>query len=281
MLEHHPYSPVAHISFSLIALQSTASQWDEYLFPYLFFSITQYPYFWVSGKQGTLQGRYFFSAVKKLAQSAGAPMINIASEYFEAGQNIEITDETLELFKPNGYFYGPFRQSQNCVEVPDYENYKRFLVVRDPRDILTSFYFSARFSHRKPGQTEGDVREENTKIPPIEKYVIKQANKMLPRWRKYVEMLSSDPDLKVYKYEYIIDNFEDWARDVSEHCTLPAKEKMIQALAEKHVSDVSIEDVRKHRRQIRSGDHARKLDQETIDKLDIIFADVLDAFGYK
>ncbi|MDG1376072.1 MAG: hypothetical protein P8P56_03430, partial [Yoonia sp.] len=27
----------------------------EYLFPHLFFSITQYPYFWVSGKQGAVQ----------------------------------------------------------------------------------------------------------------------------------------------------------------------------------------------------------------------------------
>jgi len=29
----------------------------EYLFPHLFFSITQYPYFWVSGKQGAVQPR--------------------------------------------------------------------------------------------------------------------------------------------------------------------------------------------------------------------------------
>ncbi|MGC1503862.1 MAG: IS3 family transposase, partial [Sulfitobacter sp.] len=27
----------------------------EYLFPHLFFSITQHPYFWVSGKQGAVQ----------------------------------------------------------------------------------------------------------------------------------------------------------------------------------------------------------------------------------
>ncbi|WP_281993539.1 hypothetical protein, partial [Sulfitobacter geojensis] len=27
-----------------------------YLFPHLFFSIPQYPYFWVSGKQGAVQG---------------------------------------------------------------------------------------------------------------------------------------------------------------------------------------------------------------------------------
>ena len=64
MLKHHPHSTFAHYSFSLIALQSTASQWDEYLFPHLFFSITQYPYFWVSGKQGAVH----MNTVDKVAQ---------------------------------------------------------------------------------------------------------------------------------------------------------------------------------------------------------------------
>jgi hypothetical protein len=36
-------------------MQSTASQWNEYLFPHLFFAITQHPSFWVSGKQGAVQ----------------------------------------------------------------------------------------------------------------------------------------------------------------------------------------------------------------------------------
>jgi len=52
MVEHHPHGTFTHFSFSLIALQSTASQWDGYLFPQLFFSTTQHPFFRVSGKQG-------------------------------------------------------------------------------------------------------------------------------------------------------------------------------------------------------------------------------------
>lgn len=233
--------------------------------------------FWTLHKAGS---RYFFGAVKKMARSAGAPMVNIAAEYFQAGANVEITGETLKLFKPTGYFYGPFRQPQQCEPVPGYENYKRFLVVRDPRDILTSFYFSARFSHRKPGQDENEERQEATDMPSLEEYVIKQSKRMLPRWNKYIEMVKQDPDLKVYKYEYIIDNFEDWLRDVAAHCELPAKERMIQALVENHVSDVSEEDVKLHRRQIRPGDHARKLDQATIDQLNTLYADVLKTFDY-
>lgn len=233
--------------------------------------------FWTLHKAGS---RYFFGAIKKMARSAGAPMINIAAEYFQAGVNVEINDETLKLFKPKGYLYGPFRQPQNCDPIPDYEQYKRFLVVRDPRDIVTSFYFSARFSHRKPGQDANEQREEATDMPPIEEYVLKQSRRMLPRWQKYVEMVQSDPDLKIYKYEYIIDNFEDWLRDVAAHCDLPAKEKMIQALVDNHVSDVSAEDVKLHRRQIRPGDHERKLEQKTIDELNEIYADVLKAFDY-
>lgn len=234
--------------------------------------------FWTLHKAGS---RYFFGAVKKMARSAGAPMINIAAEYFQAGANVEITDETLRLFKPTGYVYGPFRQPQNCAPIPEYDRYKRFLVVRDPRDIVTSFYFSARFSHRKPGQEATEEREEAVDMPPIEDYVLKQSRRMLPRWNAYIEMVKSDPDLKVYKYEYIIDNFEAWLRDVADHCALPAKEKMIQALVENHVSDVSAEDVKLHRRQIRPGDHARKLDAPTIEALNTLYADVLKTFDYQ
>jgi hypothetical protein len=54
MLEHHPHSPFAHFNLSSMLCIDCRSM-DEYLFPHLFFSITQYPYFWASGKQGAVQ----------------------------------------------------------------------------------------------------------------------------------------------------------------------------------------------------------------------------------
>ena len=46
--------------------------------------------FWTLHKAGS---RYFYSVIKKLARSAGAPMLNIAAEYFQAGEKVELTPE--------------------------------------------------------------------------------------------------------------------------------------------------------------------------------------------
>ena len=234
--------------------------------------------FWTLHKAGS---RYFYSVVKKLARSAGAPMLNIAAEYFQAGEKIELTPEAITYLQPTGYAYGPFRQPNEAEAIPDYDAYKRFLVVRDPRDILTSFYFSARFSHRKPGQGADEERAENTDMPPIEEYVLKQGRKMLPRWQTYADMIRRDPDLRLFKYEFIIDNFEEWMNQVVDHTGLPAKPAMVKALADAHVADVQEEEVTKHRRQIRPGDHKRKLEQSTIDELNALYGDIIELFGYE
>ena len=118
--------------------------------------------FWTLHKAGS---RYFYSVVKKLARSAGAPMLNIAAEYFQAGEKVELTPE--------------------------------------------------------------------------------------------------------------------WMNQVVDHTGLPAKPAMVKALADAHVADVQEEEVTKHRRQIRPGDHKRKLEQSTIDELNALYGDIIELFGYE
>jgi hypothetical protein len=53
-----------------------------------------------------------------------------------------------EIFHPKGYLYSSF--GGYPVGVPQFERYKVILVVRDPRDLLVSRYFSIAYSHSVP-----------------------------------------------------------------------------------------------------------------------------------
>ncbi len=57
---------------------------------------------------------------------------------FATQQNMRIA------FAPTGYYYGPIGTYR---EIPDLDQYRVVLQLRDPRDLLTSLYFSTAFSH--------------------------------------------------------------------------------------------------------------------------------------
>ena len=57
------------------------------------------------------------------------------------------------IFKPSGYLYSVFG---GMVEgIPNLDRYKVVLMVRDPRDLLVSSYYSLAYSHPVPLKTSG------------------------------------------------------------------------------------------------------------------------------
>lgn len=223
---------------------------------------------------------YFGNCVRTLAESVGMPGINMASHYFNFGYDqIEFPQEAKEAFRPIGYFYGPFRYLKLSFEIPNFDRYTKFLIVRDPRDILTSRYFSNKFSHPmpppKPGEAESAIKRTNLDI---DNDVLSVAPRFLNRFADYLRFVGEN-DVPIYRYEDIIDDFEPWLRNIAKVIGIEPSADVVKALVDQHVSHVD-EDFYQHRRQIRPGDHQRKLRPETVEALNEIFKEPLRFFAY-
>ena len=115
--------------------------------------------FWTVHKAAS---RYLYGIFRRLVESSGMPAVNFASTLFEEGKSNEWTEESTGFVDEHqtGYFFGPFRQPEQIPQQFSFANFTQVLVVRDPRDIVTSHYFSNRYSHRAPGQQDGQREEK-------------------------------------------------------------------------------------------------------------------------
>jgi hypothetical protein len=70
---------------------------------------------------------------------------------FDPEKNFIGTDakelKTNDTFPPNSIITPLYLSYENFKEIKKPDDYKAFFVMRDPRDILISYYFSVRFSH--------------------------------------------------------------------------------------------------------------------------------------
>lgn len=236
--------------------------------------------FWTVHKAAS---RYLYGVFRRLVQSAGMPAVNFASMLFEQGESIEWTPESNEFVSnnSNGYFFGPFRQPEQRPTGLSFEDFTQILVVRDPRDIVTSHYFSNRFSHRLPGQQD-EQREEKSDAGEIDEYVLRVAPRFATRFAEYGEMLSDQAPISVYRYEDLLFDFDNWIDEALKHIGVEPRARALAFVKENHEADgPATEDVSSHRRQVTPGDHQRKLKAETIDALNECFSESLVRFGYK
>ena len=87
--------------------------------------------------------------MRPITAAAGLTYRSPADEMFKRGLNFK--KSTVD-FEPFGYAYGGFRDLP--WPLPDYAGGRTVVLVRDPRDALTSFYFSMAYSHVPPGTAD-------------------------------------------------------------------------------------------------------------------------------
>ena len=189
----------------------------------------------------------------------------------------------IHIFKPRGYVYTVFGGFVHGV--PNLNKYHILLMVRDPRDVLTSTYFSNAFSHPLPGDRDKAVafgeRRALARNISIDEYVLTAKDRYADRYRTYANELKNMPNVYITKYEDMISNFPTWLDHLIYNFSLSissqAKSDMIR---EANESGLIQENKTKHRRQVLPGDHKRKLSDDTINRLTEDLADILNDFGY-
>jgi hypothetical protein len=225
--------------------------------------------------------------MRPITQAAGLAFYALPEELRSLGvRPADFPAELTQLFQPKGYAFGGFRSLPGQLRLPPFAKGRTILLVRDPRDMLTSLYFSIAFSHAPPGSGAGgklaedfERRRREATGGSIDEFVLGTINTVQGQFRQ-VENKLKGLDAKVYRYEDIIFDKQRWAEDMVAHLGLPAPaEAVSKAVAANDVKPTD-EDPSRHVRKVAPGDHADKLKPETIRKLNEGLAEILERYSY-
>ena len=217
--------------------------------------------------------------VGQLAEAANMIEVNFARFFIYNKKSYQLgqADFLKKAFFKKGYYYGPFRSFKN---LPDIEEYRILLILRDPRDVLTSHYFSTAFSHPIMNKNIYDERQKALQQT-IDEYVMTNAEKTREYYKDYCEKALPLPNTLFLKYEDMISDFEPWFRKLATHINMDENKELIENIIANSNFKVEKENKYSHIRSIKSGDYLDKLKPETIEFLNEFFKDELKALGYE
>lgn len=195
-------------------------------------------------------------------------------------------DESIckRFFRPHGLFFGPIRDPRCINQVLSEDGTKSILMLRDPRDVLTSLYFSILHSHAIPNnpnakQTLLRLREEGSQVN-IDQYISYLVAEWAGNYRMYCTVLVGRPDVMLLKYEDMVADFPSWFDRLTNFWQIELRPRIRDKYLQRANFDVKREDKNAHKRKVTPGDFRAKLRPQTIEMLNYEFRDVLDLLGY-
>jgi len=234
--------------------------------------------------------QYIKSILRKTATANGMTAVGMNDYAFHSTMPFlnRLSNKELgnyqHIFKPKGYVYTVFGA---MVGIKKLDSYKVILVVRDPRDVLVSGYFSKVFSHPLPpsrsnkrGKFEGSRQAAQNRT--IDEYILKNTEKIYDIYTNYIyHLLEKNTHVYVCKYEEMINDFEGWLTGLCDYAELELTAELKQQFIAKHQAKIpKKENPKKHLRKGIQGDYKTKLNPETIDNLNIKFKEILNYFVY-
>ena len=176
------------------------------------------------------------------------------------------------------------------------------LHLRDPRDVLTSMFFSYCFMHRGPVPANTGVRKQVADAG-IDKFVLDMSSEaaahyegdygtggnyrefignMATRYQRYLDEVIGRPNTVLLSYEEMVLDFPSWLRRVIDCFELENADETYRIVAERYAETVKPEgeNVFSHKRKVVPGDYKEKLHPDTIAELNRRFAHSLDVLGY-
>jgi hypothetical protein len=169
--------------------------------------------------------------------------------------------------------------------IPELEKYLVILMLRDPRDVLVSEYYSIAYSHPAPYGPSAKFAEfvkqkQAARSMTIDEYVINDSERLYRILQVYRRnLLENYTHVYVTTYEEMLVDFDRWLDGLLDRCQLTITADHRKSLVqENHRTRPRNEDVHRHLRKGQSGDHKAKLKSETIEYLNRKFAFILEGY---
>ncbi|MGJ8661300.1 MAG: sulfotransferase domain-containing protein [Bacteroidota bacterium] len=226
----------------------------------------------------------------------GLENIDFASEIYSGKRSIK---KKLKFYK-RGIIYGSLRISSLPRSSADKGNSigrllmepiikKKFLrdktviiLIRDPRDILVSAYYSFGFTHgTSPVEDIAQRQKTNRKYISnltLDEYVLDAASSQVRYFKLAKEVSIHSKHSVVLKYEDLINDFDKFSAQLTKH--LSFKPSTIEEIFQRS-RPKGVEDIESHRRSGATGGFRNKLKEETVIELNKLLRDTLSLYGYK
>lgn len=233
-----------------------------------------------------------------LAQACGIPYTSPnpgASRHTPVREMAERSDFWIDA---TGCF-GPLRF---YFDVPGHQSDRILLQLRDPRDVLTSMFYSYCFSHA--GEIAGDTGYRRQWAQRgLDDFVLQMAHaeqapiigdygtgghlwdlagNVLTRYERYLDHLVGQPNVTLASYEQMALEPEAWLKKLAAVFDPARCDELAQAVAAALSSarPPVVENQWSHKRIVAPGDHRQKLAAATIQRLNVSFGQVLSRLGY-
>lgn len=227
-------------------------------------------------------GSMFLSrALRELAVANDLQPVDYCSYFVkvcpERGSMLFDESALARAFHPTGCYYGVLRRA---YPIPDHERYRSVLLLRDPRDCLTSHYFSVRESHTLNNRGNLEARGIARGMD-IDSWVLAHAEDYRKDFLDFHRNLVGRAGVLFLRYEEMVTAFPDFVRQVVEHTGLVSDPEAVQRIVKEADFKVSSENVLSHKRSVQPGNHRKKLRPETVTALNEALAEVLEVFDYQ
>jgi hypothetical protein len=175
-----------------------------------------------------------------------------------------------------GYYFGSFRSPFWFDEM---KYYKTVVVLRDPRDVLVSRFYSVAYSHT-PKDDKFLYDRERAQKQGIDSFVLERIPEILAAYQGYREILTNSDSIRLFKYEEMVTSFEIWLRSLGEFLGVDSDSEIFHELIGESDFKPSQEDKFAHKRSVQPGGYKTKISQATLEQVETQFGDILHYFGY-
>lgn len=237
--------------------------------------------------------QHVMSVLQRCAHFAGMTHANLNGYIFNMDipfidkMSAEQFAKYSHVLKPTGYLYSVF--GGMIESIPEFEKYRVVLMLRDPRDVLVSNYYSMAYSHVLPA--EGSSRREafvqrriRAQQTPLDDFVRERSAWVKSVYERYDNLLIKRYPADCYyytTYEAMVTDYAKWLKDMLKYVELDVPVSLFDVLVQENDrSRPRKEDIHNTNRLGRSGDYLQKLSPETIAWLNEDLKGILARFGY-
>jgi len=209
----------------------------------------------------------------------------ISRKFFASGIPFrEVVEDMDSLFHQPGYVFATLRWLPPKFHINALETQKKILLVRDPRDMLVSAYYSFRESHGIPNSGPVKTSLERTRKRllnlTLDEYVRSAATPLKAKYFRLMTLLATR-NLLLRRYEDIIFDKESFVRDIADFFEIDLPFEDIAVIAGKHDIIPETENTSKHIRQVKPRNFESKLSPGTVEEISHTLRAVLCEFDYK
>ena len=229
-----------------------------------------------------------YNMLERLAPLAGLTYFSVEDQLF--AENVSPERRPLAIgypFHATGFCYGGFRQFP-VFRVGHVNAARSALLVRDPRDMIVSLYFSLRYSHGAPddaaeggaGAAMATARRKLTRTE-VDKFALEAVKTYAKAFEGYLARgFGWMPNVATYRYEDVVMNKAAWVDDLCDWYgwDVSAEDRARVAAEFDVVPDE--ERPEQHIRQVRPGNHREHLSDGVVRNIVFHLGEYMRIYGY-